>query len=278
MTNVEKPETSQGKSAASFLWPHVAFWIIVLILAIGFELLVRERVLSPAAYAAPSETLLRLRTLFTQDGFATDVWLTSRRALLSVLIGFPLGVGLAVGLYTLGRASSSGAMALDFTRSTPITALIPVMIALTGIGEMSKVAIGTLSATLVTAITMWVGIRHGLQKFNLLLHLYRPNYGKRVLLVILPYTIPNMLAALKLAVSSALVLVIVAEMFIGSQGGIGKVINDRTYGDDRAAQFAAVFAAGLLGYILNVVFDGVQRFVLRAFGHPEGEQAGHALG
>ena len=37
--------------------------------------------------------------------------------------------------------------------------------------------------------------------------------------------------------------VVVAEMFLGSQGGIGKVINDRTYGDDRAAQFAAVVAA-----------------------------------
>jgi sulfonate transport system permease protein len=273
-----KPETRQHQSAVNFLWPHVAFWIIVLILAIGFELLVRERVLSPAAYAAPTETLVRLRTLFTQDGFATDVWLTSRRALLSVVIGFPLGVGLAVGLYSLGRASASGAMALDFTRSTPITALIPIMIALTGIGEMSKIAIGTFSATLVTAITVWVGIRHGLQKFNLLLHLYRPNYGKRILLVILPYTIPNMLAALKLAVSSALVLVVVAEMFIGSKGGIGKVINDRTYGDDRAAQFAAVFTAGLLGYLLNVIFDGVQRIALRAFGHPEGEHSDPALG
>lgn len=274
MISLERRETPQGRSAASYLWPHAAFWVIVLVLAVCFEVLVRERVLSPAAYAAPSETLRRLLTLFTQDGFASDVWLTSRRALLSVLIGFPLGVGLAVGLYTLGRASSSGAMALDFTRSTPITALIPVLIALTGIGEMSKVAIGALSATLVTAITVWVGIKHGLQTFSLLLHLYRPNYGKRILLVILPYTIPNMLAALKLAVSSALVLVVVAEMFIGSQGGIGKVINDRTYGDDRAAQFAAVFAAGLLGYILNVIFDGVQRVALRSFGHPSGEATG----
>jgi NitT/TauT family transport system permease protein len=278
VSNVDKPKTPLRKSAAFFLWPHVAFWIAILVLAIGFELLVRERVLSQAAYAAPSETIQRLLTLFSRDGFATDVWLTARRALVSVLIGFPLGVGAAVGLYTLGRASSSGAMALDFIRSTPITALIPLLIVLTGIGEMSKVAIGTFSATLVTAITVWVGIQHGLQRFSLLLHLYRPNYGKRVLLVILPYTIPNMLAALKLAVSSALVLVVVAEMFLGSQGGIGKVINDRTYGDDRAAQFAAVFAAGLLGYILNVIFDGVQRVTLRTLGHPGGELAGPAPG
>ncbi len=271
-------ETQFGKSASRFLWPHIAFWVTVLVLSVGFEVLVRERLLSPAAYAAPSETIGRLVTLFSKDGFAVDVWITARRALLSVLIGFPLGVGIALGLYTMGRAGSSGEMALDFIRSTPITALIPILIALTGIGEMSKVAIGSLSATLVTAITVWVGIKHGLRRFNLLLHLYRPNYGKRISLVILPYTLPSMLAALKLAVSSALVLVVVAEMFMGSKGGIGKVINDRTYGDDRAAQFAAVFAAGLLGYILNLIFDRGQRLALRAFGEPTGEPGGPALG
>jgi NitT/TauT family transport system permease protein len=258
------------------LWPHVAFWLVVVALAAGFEMLVRERVVSPAAYAAPTETIRRLVTLFTQDGFAADVWITARRALLSVLIGFPLGVGLAIGLYTLGRARGSGEMALDFIRSAPITALIPLLIALTGIGELSKVSIGAFSAMLVTAITVWVGIKHGLRRFSLLMHLYRPTFGKRVSLVILPYTLPSMLAALKLAVSSALVLVVVAEMFLGSRGGIGKVINDRTYGDDRAAQFAAVAAAGLLGYFLNVVFDGVQRVVLHTLGEPGGGAAGPA--
>ena len=218
-----------------WLWPHVVFWFAIIVMAVGLEYLVRQRFVSPAAYAAPSETLVRLVTLFTEDGFAGDVWITARRALLSVLFGFPLGVAVAIGLYMLGRARSSGEMALDFVRSTPITALIPLLIALTGIGEGSKVAIGSFSAMLVTAITVWVGIKHGLQRFGLLLHLYRPTFGKRVFLLILPYTLPSMLAALKLAVSAALVLVVVAEMFLGSRGGIGKVINDRTYGDDRAA-------------------------------------------
>lgn len=249
---------------------HLAFWATILVLAGIFEWMVRERILSPAAYAAPSETIARLFTLFTNDGFAADVLTTARRALVSVLIGFPLGVGIALGLYVLGKASSSGEMALDFVRSTPITALIPVLIALTGIGELSKLAIGSLSATLVTAVTVWVGIKHGLKRFSLLLHLYQPAFGKRVGLVILPYILPSMLAALKLAVSSALVLVVVAEMFLGSMGGIGKVINDRTYGDDRAAQFAAVLAAGLLGYFLNVMFDKGQQYVLQALGAPGG--------
>lgn len=258
------------------IWPHVVFWGIVIALALGFEYLVRERIVSPAAYAAPSETIGRLVTLFTEDGFGVDVLITARRALLSVLIGFPLGVAAAIGLYTLGGARGSGEMSLDFVRSTPITALIPLLIALTGIGELSKVSIGAVSAMLVTAVTVWVGIKHGLQRFSLLMHLYRPTFGKRVSLVILPNTLPSMLAALKLAVSSALVLVVVAEMFLGSRGGIGKVINDRTYGDDRAAQFAAVVAAGLLGYILNVLFDGVQRVVLRTLGNPGSGEAGPA--
>jgi sulfonate transport system permease protein len=249
--------------------PHLAFWLSVLVLTLVFEGAVRSRYLSPAAYAAPSEICVRLVTLFSRDAFAKDVYITAQRALLSVAVGFPLGVAVAVGLYSLGRARSSGEIGLDFIRSTPITALIPLLIALTGVGEMSKLAIGVLSATLVTAITVWVGIKHSLSKFGLLLHVYRPNYLKRIFLVILPSTLPTMLAALKLAVSSALVLVVVAEMFLGSKGGIGKVINDRTYGDDRAAQFAAIVAAGLLGYTLNAVLERLQRIVLHALGERE---------
>ncbi len=66
-------------------------------------------------------------------------------------------------------------------------------------------------------------------------------------------------AALRLAVSTSLVLVVVAEMFVGTTEGLGKVINDKTYGDDRPGQFAAVVCAGGLGYLLNVAFVAAQQ-------------------
>lgn len=81
-------------------------------------------------------------------------------------------------------------------------------------------------------------------------------------LVILPYITPTLIAALKLAASSALVLVVVAEMFIGTNMGVGKVINDMTYSDQRAAQYAAIVSTGALGYGFNVALERLRQYVL----------------
>lgn len=242
---------------------HLVFWTVVLALCVFFELAVRSRYLSPASYAAPTEILARLPGLLFEDKHLYDLWVTTRRTLVALFIGYPLGVGCAVLIYSLGRAQSSGELLLDLVRSVPLTALVPLFIAVFGIGEWNKIAIGTAAAALATAITALIGIREANSRFNVLLHLYQPTYVPRLFLVLLPAARSELFAAFRLAISSALVLVIVSEMFIGTQDGLGKVINDKTYGDDRAGQFAAVICAGLLGYILNSVLGCMPKIARR---------------
>jgi NitT/TauT family transport system permease protein len=121
------------------------------------------------------------------------------------------------------------------------------------------------SAMLVTSVTVFIGLKHGSTRFQTLLHLYRPNYWKTLTLILIPHSVPTIFAALRLAVSSSLVLVVVAEMFIGTHTGVGKTINDMTYSDDRASQYAAVACAGALGYVLNVVCDRLRTWATQRY-------------
>lgn len=241
------------------------FWLLVFLLLVVVEILVRTRTLSPASYAAPSEIARAVPSLFLEMGFLEDLLATIWRTLIALALGFPLGVLTALVIYSLGRAQSSGEMLLDFVRSIPITTLIPLFIAIYGVGEKNKVVIGTFSALLVTAVTVWVGIKEERNKFGVLLHLYRPSYPKKMFLIVLPYVLPTMIAALRLAASSTLVLVVVAEMFVGTRMGIGKVINDMTYGDNRAAQYAVIVCAGILGYALNHLLEWLRRRVVQKY-------------
>ncbi len=220
--------------------------------------------ISSAALAAPSEVPGGAARLVEDGSFLRhDLRSTVSRTLLGVAIGYPAGVLVAAAIVGAGAARPLATRTLDFVRSIPITALLPIFITLFGLGDPSKVAIGALSAGAVTAVAALEGLRASFARHEALLRLYAPSLLDRWLRVGLPYAAPSLLAGLRLAVSSALVLVVVAEMFIGTRHGVGKVINDLTYTDDRPQQVAAVVVIGAIGFVLNLAMDRVSRRVLR---------------
>lgn len=231
-----------------------------------WEFLVRSRNISPASFAAPTEIVPAIFRLFRDKGFGHDVAQTCIRACLGTLFGYPLGILVPVGMHRLGRSQTFAECLLDLVRSIPITALIPIFIAIYGVGDANKIAVGAFSSFLVTAITVWIALKHGMHEKAILLALYRPSYWKTIRFVLMPQILPALVTAARLSVSSSLVLVIVAEMFIGTTYGIGRVINDMTYTDDRAAQYAAVLCAGLLGYALNVMGSWIHARLSRQTG------------
>ena len=67
---------------------------------------------------------------------------------------------------------------------------------------------------------------------------------------------------LRSAVSMALVIVIVAEMFIGSDSGLGnRIINAQQVMNVRD-MYASILSAGILGYVLNSVFLVIERRIV----------------
>jgi NitT/TauT family transport system permease protein len=67
---------------------------------------------------------------------------------------------------------------------------------------------------------------------------------------------------LRSAISMALVIVIVAEMFIGSESGLGhRIINSQQVMNVRD-MYASILAAGVFGYALNVLFLVIDRRII----------------
>jgi NitT/TauT family transport system permease protein len=67
---------------------------------------------------------------------------------------------------------------------------------------------------------------------------------------------------LRSAVSMALVIVIVAEMFIGSDSGLGhRIINSQQVMNVRD-MYASILSAGALGYALNILFLVLERRIV----------------
>ncbi|MCA9699975.1 MAG: ABC transporter permease subunit [Myxococcales bacterium] len=246
--------------------PRVWFWLVVAAFILSLELLVRYKWVSPASFAPPSDIPGGLHELLVTEDYVTDILVTLGRTLLAFGIGYPLGLLGALVLAGLGTARRSGEFVLDVTRSIPITAMIPAFIAVFGIGESTKIASGALSAFFVSLVAIYSGIRSAAKDSETLLMLYKPTLRKKIMLVLLPRTVPAAVGAMRLAVSAALVLVVVTEMFVGASSGIGKEIYDQAWMASPAKQYAAILTAGAVGYGLNVLFARIRTAVSSAWG------------
>jgi NitT/TauT family transport system permease protein len=72
-------------------------------------------------------------------------------------------------------------------------------------------------------------------------------------------SLPQTLVGMRAGVSFSLVIVIVAEMFIGSTDGLGqRVINTQSI-FNMPEMYATIFSAGVLGYGLNLIFILIER-------------------
>jgi sulfonate transport system permease protein len=64
---------------------------------------------------------------------------------------------------------------------------------------------------------------------------------------------------MRAGVSFALVIVIVAEMFIGSTDGLGQRVINAQAVFNMPEMYATIFGAGVLGYGLNLLFIVAER-------------------
>jgi ABC-type nitrate/sulfonate/bicarbonate transport system permease component len=72
-------------------------------------------------------------------------------------------------------------------------------------------------------------------------------------------SLPQTFVGLRNGVSLALVIIVVAEMFIGSTDGLGQRVFEAQQLFDVPGMHAAIFAAGALGYTLNLLFLLIER-------------------
>jgi len=74
-----------------------------------------------------------------------------------------------------------------------------------------------------------------------------------MLLVVFLESMPQTFIGLRTGISISLVSVIVAEMFLGSNDGIGQRVFEAQQVFDMPVMYAAIVCAGILGYGLNVI-------------------------
>lgn len=217
---------------------------------------------SPKLLPDPFSTLWTLVSSFADGSMWGDFEGTASRTLYAFGIACAAGIPTGIVLGANQLVYRSIEFLIDFFRSTPATAMFPLFLLVFGIGEFSKIAVAAFAAWLVVVFNVAYGVMNSRQT-RLLAARVMGASGAQVLRHVMFFeSLPQTFVGLRVGVSIALVVIIVAEMFIGSSNGLGRRIIDAQQVFDLQQMYASILAAGILGYGLNLLFLGIEkRFV-----------------
>ena len=176
----------------------------------------------------------------------------------AVVIGIPLGLFMGQ-IRAVERALDP---ILQLFRQTSALALYPVFILLLGLGETSKVFV-IFWATLFPLLLGTIG---GVKEVDTKLIEMARVYGASRLTVfrrvVLPGAVPSIFVGLRLSATTALLLLIAAEM-IGANKGVGFQVMNAQYNFQIPLMFAAILLLAVLGLTANCALVALQRRLCR---------------
>ena len=211
---------------------------------------------------SPFATLRDTWNNFFFGTLAGDFWQTLLRVtyafVTATLIGIPAGIvlGAKEGIYR------SVEFIIDFFRSTPATAMFPLFMLLFGLGDFSEIAVAAFAAFLVIVFNVAYGVMHARQTRILAARSMGASSLRIFKDIIFYETLPQTFVGLRNGVSLALVVIIVAEMFIGASAGLGHRIIDAQISYQLTDMYGSILVAGAMGYGLNLMFLVTEKLLI----------------
>lgn len=234
----------------------------VLALFIFWWLISISGLVNPVLLPTPWKTVAALLQAMFIGTMALDFGATILRTFGAFLMAAFVGVPVGVALGSSEKLYRSVEFLIDFFRSTPASALIPMFILFFGVSDLSKVVIAAFSAFLLIVFNSAYGVIHAKQSRILAAKVMGANRWRVFKDILLMESLPQTFIGLRSGISIALVIVIVAEMFIGTEQGLGKRIIDAQQVLNVQDMYASILVTGLLGYCLNVLFLIMEKRVI----------------
>lgn len=201
-------------------------------------------------------------------------WFSFRLSLVGFVIGGTIGVALATLMARFKVVERGLLPYLVVSQTVPLIALAPLVVSWGGkVHVFGHEWPRWLSASVLGAFLAFfpvaVGTLKGLSSVNPssleLMDSYAASWTQTLVRLRFPAAIPFMVPAFKLAASSAVIGVVVAEISTGLKGGIGRLIIEyaREATGDPAKVFTAVFGAAALGLAMAGLIAALDLYLMR---------------
>lgn len=189
--------------------------------------------------------------------FGSTLW----RMGLGFAIGTSAGVLLGLGMTSWPRLNAALRPLVELLRPIPIPAVIPPLILLLGIDHAMKVFVVAFSTFFPVLVNTMGGVRSVDPAAIDVGRTLQVGRLRILLQVVLPTSLPYILAGMRISLALALIVSVVAEMIAGSEG-IGYYVMTMQYAMRASDMYAAIFLLAAVGYALNFAMLRLERRLL----------------
>ena len=165
-----------------------------------------------------SEIVVALAEVIPSPTFVDAAWITLQAFLIGMALSFVLGIGVGILMGTSRAVGSVMGMWVNIFESSPLTAVVPALLALLGFGLPTMIVTVFLFSVWVIALDTQVGV----ERVNPSLVEMGRSFGatKRVLFsqIVLHAALPELLAGIRLGLIRGLKGVIIGQLLIAVVG------------------------------------------------------------
>lgn len=189
---------------------------------------------------------------------------------LSVLLpGFIIAsvLGIAVGIL-MGRNEVAYQLLEPFVTifyNTPRVALIPILMLWLGIGLWMKITVVIIATVFPVIINTMIGIRDISGQLTEPARSFGASERQLLVKVVIPASLPFMIAGLKLGLGRALTTVVVAEFFV-SISGLGGILYAASSTYQMAKMFVPALLLALMGILIDALLSVIERATYKRYG------------
>jgi NitT/TauT family transport system permease protein len=243
-------------------WVATKRTINVMAVVLGFLAIWQFFVLvtHPPAYLLPSPVAVAEELAGAPHWYLYHASRTIGATLLGFVAALLLGAAAAIGIVYSRLLDNTLFTLLVALNSVPKIALAPLFIIWLGTGLTSKVAVSFTIAVFAIVVDAVLGLRSVDPDAIDLFRSMRCTPLQMLVRLRFPNALPYLFAGMKVAISLALVGEIAGE-FVASQAGLGYVILAAQGNFQTTRVFASIFLLGVMGTILFLVVEFLERIV-----------------
>ena len=212
-------------------------------------------------FPPPSSIVHQIGVLIASGELAANTFASLRRLALGMLLGGvpALFLGLAMGVSRPLRAAIDPLVSATYP--IPKSAILPLVLLIFGLGEMSKVVMVALGAFYPILINTVLGVVNLDKVFLDVGHNYRANRWQVFRTIALPGALPSIMAGIKLAIGMGLILIAISEM-VAANDGIGYMIWNSWQVLSVDTMYVGLLVIAILGFVFSLVLDEIERMLV----------------
>lgn len=234
-------------------------WVVLIVLLIGWQVAAATTSgLTLATFTAASESAIQL---LRPPSLSADVLPSLGRVLIGFLLAGTAGAACGLLFGSLRWLDPWVHPLISFFRSIPPSAIIPVVLLVSGLGPQLVLTVIVFGSFWPVLLNTFDGARRIEPLYHDVATVLRVPLLTRIAQVIVPASLPMIMAGLRISLSISVILMVVSEMLASTSGlGFRMAYAQQTF--DVPGTYGAVLLLAVIGWALDSIFLVIERQAL----------------